>query len=89
MGLVTRLGLIGSLCLAGTALAACGADRAIEPAATLPPPGTAYRGLDANHRVAVAAACRNRAAAAQHSSASGAAPRTTARTRSSAALVSG
>jgi hypothetical protein len=63
MDLVARIGLIGSVCLAGAALAGCGASRSIEPAAALPPTGAAYRGLDASHRTAVAAACRDRAAA--------------------------
>jgi hypothetical protein len=60
---VVRIGLIGSICLAGVALAGCGADRSIEPAATLPSSGTAYRALDVDRRTAVAAGCRDRAAA--------------------------
>ena len=63
MGLVARIGLIGSVCLAGAAIAGCGADRTIEPAAALPPTGTAYRALDTSHRAAIAAACRDHVAA--------------------------
>ena len=60
---VARIGLIGSAWLAGAVLAACGAGRAVEPAKTLPSTGTAYRALDASHRLAIAAACRERSAA--------------------------
>jgi hypothetical protein len=63
MDLVVRIGLIGSVCLAGVVLAGCGADRSIEAAGTLPSSGTAYRALDVDHRTAVAAGCRDRAAA--------------------------
>ena len=63
MVLIKRSGLIGLAWLAGAALAGCGADRAVEPAETLPSTGTAYRVLDASHRLAIAAACRERAAA--------------------------
>jgi hypothetical protein len=65
MVMVARIGLIGSVCLAGAALAGCGADRTMEPAAALPPTGTAYRALAASQRLAVAAACRDRVAAEQ------------------------
>jgi hypothetical protein len=41
MDLVVRIGLIGSVCLAVAVLAACGADRSLEAAATLPSSGTA------------------------------------------------
>jgi hypothetical protein len=60
---VVRIGLIGSVCLAGMVLAGCGADRSIDAAATLPSSGTAYRALDVDHRTAVAAGCRDRVAA--------------------------
>jgi hypothetical protein len=60
---LVRFGLIASLCLAGAALMGCGVDRSIEPAAMLPRTGAAYRALDANHRAAVAAGCRDRVAA--------------------------
>jgi hypothetical protein len=63
MDLVVRIGLIGLVCLAGAVLAACGADRSIEAAATLPSSGTAYRALDVDQRAAVAAGCRDRVAA--------------------------
>jgi hypothetical protein len=63
MDLVVRIGLIGSVCLAGVLLAGCGADRSIEAAVTLPSSGTAYRALDVDHRTAVAAGCRDRVAA--------------------------
>jgi hypothetical protein len=63
MDLVVRIGLIGSICLVGAALAGCGAGRSIEPAMTLPSSGTAYRALDAGQRAAVAAGCRDRVAA--------------------------
>jgi hypothetical protein len=63
MDLVVRIALIVSVCLAGAVLAGCGADRSIEAADTLPSSGTAYRALDADHRTAVAAGCRDRAAA--------------------------
>jgi hypothetical protein len=63
MDLVARIGLIGSVCLAGVVLAGCGADRSIEAAGTLPSSGTAYRALDVDHRAAVAAGCRDRVAA--------------------------
>jgi hypothetical protein len=60
---VVRIGLIGAVCLAGAVVAGCGADRSIEAAATLPSSGTAYRALDVDRRTAVAAGCRDRAAA--------------------------
>jgi hypothetical protein len=60
---VVRIGLIGSVCLAGAVLAGCGADRSIEAAATLPSSGAAYRTLDVAHRTAVAVGCRDRVAA--------------------------
>jgi hypothetical protein len=60
---VVRIGLIGAVCLAGAVLVGCGADRSIEAAATLPSSGTAYRALDVDRRSAVAAGCRDRAAA--------------------------
>jgi hypothetical protein len=63
MDLVVRIGLIGWVCLAVAVLAACGADRSIEAAATLPSSGTAYRALDVDERAAVAAGCRDRVAA--------------------------
>jgi hypothetical protein len=60
---LVRFGLIGSVCLVGAALMGCGAERSIEPAAALPRTGVAYRALDAKHRAAVAAGCRDRVAA--------------------------
>jgi hypothetical protein len=60
---VVRIGLIGAVCLAGAVLVGCGADRSIEGAATLPSSGTEYRALDVDRRTAVAAGCRDRAAA--------------------------
>jgi hypothetical protein len=60
---VVRIGLIGAVFLAGAVVAGCGADRSIEAAATLPSSGTAYRALDVDRRTAVAAGCRDRAAA--------------------------
>jgi hypothetical protein len=60
---VVRTGLIGAVCLAGAVVVSCGADRSIEAAATLPSSGTAYRALDVDRRTAVAAGCRDRAAA--------------------------
>jgi hypothetical protein len=57
--------LIAIVCFACAAIVGCGGG-AIEPAATLPSTGTAYRALDASHRLAVAAACRDRVAA-EHS----------------------
>lgn len=61
---VLRVAVIGACaCLIGAVLAGCGSDRTIEAAATLPSSGSAYRALDAAHRTAVAAACRNRVAA--------------------------
>jgi hypothetical protein len=60
---VTRFGLIASILAAAAVLVGCGGDRSIEPAATLPSSGRAYRALDAEHRSAVAAGCRDRAAA--------------------------
>jgi hypothetical protein len=63
MDLVVRIALIASVCLAGAVLAGCGADRSIEAAVTLPSSGTAYRALDVDRRTAVAAGCRDRAAA--------------------------
>jgi hypothetical protein len=52
-----------SACLLGAVLTGCGSDRSIEAAAALPASGRAYRALDAAHRTAVAAACRDRVAA--------------------------
>ena len=49
--------------LCGAALAGCGAE-AERPAAPLPPDGLAYRALGDAQRLAVAEACRNRAASA-------------------------
>jgi hypothetical protein len=60
---VVRIGLIGSVCLVGAALAGCGGGRSIPSATALPPSGTAYRALDVGDRTAVAAACRDRVAA--------------------------
>jgi hypothetical protein len=65
MTAAARIGLILWVCLAGTVLAGCGAERSLEPAAALPPTGTAYRALDASYRTAVAASCRDRVAASQ------------------------
>jgi hypothetical protein len=61
--LVVRVGLIGSICLIGAALAGCGDGRSIQPAVALPPSGAAYRALDVGDRTAVAAGCRDRGAA--------------------------
>ena len=63
MDLVVRIGFLGSVCLIGAVLAACGAEQSIEAAATLPSSGTAYRALDVDRRTAVAAGCRDRVAA--------------------------
>jgi hypothetical protein len=60
---IVRIGLIGSVCLVGAALAGCGGERSIQPAVALPRSGTAYRALHVDGRTAVAAACRDRAAA--------------------------
>src|SRR5215218_6561639 len=51
--------MLGALCAA----AGCGGQQTEEPAA-LPPSGTAYRKLSDGGRLAVAASCRDRAAAA-------------------------
>jgi hypothetical protein len=52
----------GLVVLLASVLAACGSDRAAAPVA-LPPTGHAYRALSADDRLAVAASCRDRAAA--------------------------
>ena len=59
---MVRFGLIGCISLIVAALAGCGGGRPLEPAATLPSSGKAYRALDAGQRAAVAAGCRNRVA---------------------------
>ncbi len=58
-----RRALITVVCFVSAALAGCGGGGSIEPATALPSTGTAYRALDASHRLAVAAACRDRVAA--------------------------
>jgi hypothetical protein len=63
MDLVARIGLVAAVFLVGAAIASCGSERTIQPAATLPSSGTAYRALDGSHRTAVAASCRDRVAA--------------------------
>jgi hypothetical protein len=66
-GLVARIGLIVSICLAGVVLAACGAERsATQAPATLPSSGRAYRALTDRQRTAVAATCRDRVASRAH-----------------------
>jgi hypothetical protein len=60
---VARIGLIASTLAVGALLVGCGSDQTIEPAATLPSSGHAYRALDGEQRNAVAAGCRDRAAA--------------------------
>jgi hypothetical protein len=64
MDTVVRIAVIGaSACILGVATASCGDEKTIEAAANLPASGTAYRALDDAHRTAVAAGCRDRAAA--------------------------
>jgi hypothetical protein len=54
---------IACLCALAAGLAACGAARDERAAAPLPPSGRAYRALSGDERLAVARACRDRAAA--------------------------
>jgi hypothetical protein len=63
--------LITIVCFVCAALVGCGGGGAIEPAATLPSTGTAYRALAASHRLAVAATCRDRVAAEYSGDAAG------------------
>jgi len=55
--------IMAVVCSALAALPGCGEDE-VEPAASLPSSGTAYRALGEEDRLAAAAACRDRAAAA-------------------------
>jgi hypothetical protein len=61
-GLVARICLIVSVCLAAAVVAGCGDDRSPEAAPALPSSGKAYRALGDAERTAVAETCRDAAA---------------------------